>query len=110
MKRAHDTKDGVYHHCNDLFIAGTKDFRSDHNDGLQLPFDDTSIKTKSGRNADEYFRSHHEIDTVICHSLGGAVALSLDKQYKKEGSNPYGTVQSKTFGSPAVSGNLQSPL
>ena len=47
---------------------------------------------------------------MIGHSLGGAVALSLEKQYKKEGNNPYGIVGSKTFGSPAVSGNMSNPL
>ena len=62
--------------------------------------------TTRGRTADKYYRSHHEIDTVIGHSLGGAVALSLEKQYKKEGNNPYGIVQSKTFGSPTVSANF----
>ena len=42
--------------------------------------------------------------------MGGAVALSLEKQYKKEGNNPYGIVQSKTFGSPTVSGNISNPF
>ena len=42
--------------------------------------------------------------------MGGAVALSLEKQYKKEGNNPYGIVQSKTFGAPTVSGDLGLPL
>ena len=59
--------------------------------------DDTLNKTKRGRYADAYYRSHHGIDSVIGHSLGGAVALSLEQQYKKEGSNPFGIVQSKTF-------------
>ena len=68
------------------------------------------IKTKRGRDADMYYRSHHEIDTVIGHSLGGAVALPLEKQYKKEGNDPFGIVQSKTFGSPTVSGNITSPV
>ena len=108
MKLAYETKDGLYQHCNKLFIAGTKDFPTDHLDDLKLPFDDTSNKTKRGRDADAYFRSHHEIDTVIGHSLGGAVALSLEKRYKKEGNNPYGIVQPKTFGAPVVSGNLGS--
>ena len=40
-------------------------------------------KTKRGRHADMYYRSHHEIDTVIGHSLGGAVALSLENNIKK---------------------------
>ena len=84
LKRAYDTRDGLYQHYNKLFIAGTKDFPTDHIDDLKLPFDDTLNKTKRGRDADAYYRSHHEIDAVIGHSLGGAVALSLEKQYKKK--------------------------
>ena len=63
-------------------------------------------KTERGRDADAYYRSHHEIDTVIGHRLGGAVALSLEKQFKKAVNNPYGIIQSKTFGAPTVSGNI----
>ena len=93
-----------------MFIAGTKDFPQDHIDDLKLPLDQTLEKTKRGRDADMYYLSHHEIDTVIGHSLGGAVALSLEKAYKKQGDNPYGIVQSKTFGSPTVSGNISNPV
>jgi len=82
LKRAYETKDGLYQHYNKLFIAGTKNFPQDHIDDLKLPFDDTLNKTKRGRDADAYYRSHHEIDTVIGHSLGGAVALSLEKHIK----------------------------
>ena len=70
LKRAYDTQDGLYQHYNKLFIAGTKDFPQDHLDDLKLPVDDTLNKTKRGRDADAYYRSHHEIDTVIGHSLG----------------------------------------
>ena len=110
LERAYETKYGLYQHYNKLFIAGTKDFPVDHIDDLKLPFDDTLNKTKRGRDADAYYRSHHETDTVIGHSLGGAVALSLEKQCKIEGDNPYGIIQSKTFGSPTVSGNISNPL
>ena len=67
-------------------------------------------ETKRGRDADMHYRSHHEIETVIGHSLGGPVALSLETQYKKEDNNPYGIVQSKTFGAPVVSENIKPPL
>ena len=67
-------------------------------------------KTNRGRDADAYYRSHHEIDTVIGHSLGGAVALSLEEQCKKEGNNPIGIVQPKTLGAPTVSGHIKSQL
>ena len=100
----------MYQHYNKLYIAGTKDFPQDRIADLRLPFDDTLNTTKRGRDADAYYRSHHEIDTVIGHSLGWAVALPLEKQYKKEVNNPFGIVQSKTFGAPAVSGNIKSPL
>ena len=48
-------------------------------DDLKLPLDDTLNKTTRRKTADAYYRNHHEIYTVIGHSLGGAVALSLEK-------------------------------
>ena len=74
-----------------------------------MSFDGTLNKTKRGRNTDAYYRSHHEIDTVIGHSLGGAVALSLEN-HTKTINNPYGIIQSKTFGRPTVSGEIISSL
>ena len=109
LKRAYDTKYGLYQHYNKLFIAGTKD-KIDFVDDLKLPFDETLTKTNRGRDIDSYYRRHHEIDTVIGHSLGGSVALALEKKYKKEDGNPFGIVQSKTFGAPVVSGNISNPL
>ena len=82
LKRAYDTRDGLYQHYNKLFIAGTKDFPQDHIDDLRLPFGDTLNKTKRGRDADAYYRSHHEIDTVIGHPLGPSVGLALQQKYK----------------------------
>ena len=76
----------------------------------KLPFDNTLNKIKRGRDADAYYRSHHEIDTVIGHSLGGAIALPLEKQYKKEVNSPYGIIRSKTLGAPTVPGNITNPL
>ena len=35
LKRAYDTRDGLYQHYNILFIAGTKDFPVDHIDDLK---------------------------------------------------------------------------
>ena len=84
LKRAYDTKDGLYQHYNKLCIAGTKDFPQDHIDDFKLQFDDTLNTIKRGRDADAYYRSHHEIDKVIGHSLGGAVSFALEKQYKKK--------------------------
>ena len=85
MKRAYETTYGLYEHYKKLFIAGTKDQPNDAVDDLKLPFDDTLNKTKRGRGADAYYRSHHDIDTIIAQSLGGAVALSLKDIKNKTG-------------------------
>ena len=108
LKLAFETKDGLYQNDNEVFIAGTKDSPVDHIDDLKLPFDYNLNKIKRGRDADAYYSSHHEMDIVIGHSLGGNVSLALEKQSKKEGDNPYGIVQVKIFGAPVVSGNIGS--
>ena len=76
LKLAYETKDGLYQRYNKLLIAGTNDFPTDRIDDLKLPFGDTLNKTHRGRTADASYRSRHEINTGIGHSLGGAVALS----------------------------------
>ena len=81
LKQAYESKDGLHQHYNTLFIAGPRDFPRDHIDDLKLPINDSLNKTHRGRTADAYYRSHHEIDTVIGHSLGGSVALALEQQY-----------------------------
>ena len=84
LKRSYETKYGSHQHYNKLYIAGTKDFPQDHIDDFKLLFDDTSNETKRCRDADAYYRSHHGIDTVIGHSLGGSVSLALENKYKKK--------------------------
>ena len=37
LKRAYDTRDGLYQHYNKLFIAGTKDWPTDRNYHLMIP-------------------------------------------------------------------------
>ena len=77
LKQAYESKGGLHQHYYTLFIAGTRDWPGDATDDLKLPMNNTLNKTKRGRDSDAYYRSHHEIGTVIGHSLGGAVALSL---------------------------------
>ena len=80
LKRAYESKYGLYQHYDNLFKAGTKDFPQDHIDGFKLPFDDTLNKTKRGRDADAYCRPHHEIDTITGHSLGGQCFSCIRKE------------------------------
>ena len=103
MRLAYETNDGLYQHQHTLFNAGTKDFPVDCIDDLRSPFGDILDKSKRGREAEAYYRSHREIDTVIGHSRCASVSLALGKQHKKEGNNPYGIIQSKAFGAPVIS-------
>ena len=80
---AYEAAHGLYQHYNGI-QCGAKGFPVDRIDGLKLPFDDILNKTKRGRDADAYYRSHHGIDTVIGHPLGGDVSLALEKQYTKK--------------------------
>ena len=45
LKRAYDTKDGLYQHYNKLFIACTNDWPGDAVDDLKLHFGDTLKNT-----------------------------------------------------------------
>ena len=84
LKLAYETKHGIYRHHNKLFIAGTKDFPTDHTDDLKLPFDTTLNKTNRGRDADAYCRSHHEIDTYCYRAFfGWSSGFKFRKQYNK---------------------------
>ena len=74
----------AYNSMDKLVIAGTRDFSRDHIDDLKLQMNDTLHKTERGQDADMYYRSHHEIDTLIGRSLGGAVALSLENSTNKK--------------------------
>ena len=102
MTKAYSSENGLYHHHNKLFIAGTKSLQ-DAWDDLKIPFG----KTMDGVRADNanayYLANQSSIDTVIGHSLGGAIALNLEQKYGKKGDNPYGIIQSKTFGSATAS-------
>ena len=109
LKRAYDSPNRYYHHRNKLFVAGTKDFPQDHVDDLTLPWENTLNLTKRGRDVEAYYKNHMtEIDTVIGHSLGGSVALSLENKYShdKIGIPGVGIKQVKTFGAPVIAANL----
>jgi hypothetical protein len=83
LTKAYAATNGLHQHYNKLFIAGTRDFPRDHWDDLKIPFHQT-LNGKRGRDAEAYYKAHHEVDTVIGHSLGGAIALNLQSRYAKK--------------------------
>ena len=97
LTKAYAAPSGLHQHYNKLFIAGTRDFPIDHWDDLKIPFGKT-LEGKRGRDAEaHYLENQNQIDTVIGHSLGGAIALNLEQKYKDN------IIQSKTFGSATAS-------
>ena len=109
LKLAYDSSNRFYHHRNKLCVAGTQDFPQDHVDALKLPFEDTLILTKRGRDVEAYYKNHMtEIDTVIGHSLGGSVSLALEDKYRHDKIDipGVGIKQVKTFGAPVVAADI----
>ena len=94
LQRAYKTPSGLYQRGNNLYIAGTRDFR-DVIDDLKLPFDKGAKNSKRYEEVKKYLNEHPEINNLIGHSLGGAVAL----QSNKDNPEKYNIV---TYGSPAV--------
>ena len=89
LKRAYDSPNiyvciyiyVYYQHRNNLFIAGTKDFPTNHLDTLTLRVGNNSRLTKRGNDVQAYYRNNMtEHYTVIGHSLGGSVALALEEK------------------------------
>lgn len=94
LKIAYRQPNGIYNYGNSIYVAGTKSL-NDAFDDLKIPFHATKF-TQRYRDAEKYVANPtNNISHVIGHSLGGAVALELQKNY------PH--VQSTTYASPTVS-------
>ena len=78
-----------------LCVAGTKSLR-DVWDDLKIPFGATSWSQRY-TDADRVLDVSPQIRRVVGHSLGGAVALELQK------SHPQLNLQSETYGAPVFS-------
>ena len=100
LTKAYAATNGLHQHYNKLFIAGTRDFPRDYWDDLNILFGKT-LDGKRGHDAEAHYQEHkNQIDTVVGHSLGGAIALNLEQKY---GQQSGGIIQSKTFGSATAS-------
>ena len=53
-------------------------------------------------------RNNYAYHCPFCHHVKPKLEVNLTEN--KEGKNPYGFVQSKTFGAPTVSGNISNPF
>lgn len=94
LEIAYRQPNGIYNFGNTIYVAGTKSL-NDAFDDLKIPFHATKF-TQRYSDAEKYVANPtNNISNVVGHSLGGAVALELQKNF------PH--VQTTTYGSPTVS-------
>ncbi len=94
LDRAYADPNKVFETGDTMYIAGTSSF-GDVVDDIALPFGLTR-RTQRYMAADRMLASNPKIRRVVGHSLGGAVALQMQKDHPQQ-------LESRTYGAPVVS-------
>jgi O6-methylguanine-DNA--protein-cysteine methyltransferase len=84
-----------------MYIKGSSTATDWWDDVSKIPFGDTAQSERYGQAAAAYKKLNDNgkhVDRVVGHSLGGSVALELQKNLAKHGRN----VDSRTFGAPVM--------
>ena len=105
LKKAYSntTDKGLYYHPDNrtLYIAGTKDIPTDVLEDALIPFHMVHHSTRY-RTADHFLKYNSDkVDNVVGHSLGGAVSLKLNQDYRKR-------FKTRTYGAPVYSYNMNT--
>ena len=95
LEKAYGRESKVYMNGDTLYIAGTSSIQ-DIWDDLKIPFNQTA-KSLRYRNAAAALKANKDIVNVVGHSLGGSVALELQKNM------PERKFKSNTYGAPVLS-------
>ena len=91
LRKAYEQPNKIYINNNKMYIAGTSNLQ-DVWDDFKIPFHLTS-RSKRYEDAEKMLKENPQVDNIIGHSLGSAVALELNKN----NNNKYDTT---TYGSP----------
>ncbi len=92
LRKAYSQDSGIYTENDTMFVAGTKS-PQDVWDDLKIPFGLTSWSQRY-KDADRTLQATPHVTRVVGHSLGGAVALELQKTKGLEAT---------TYGAPVIS-------
>jgi pimeloyl-ACP methyl ester carboxylesterase len=95
LNKAYGRGSKLYTHGNTLYIAGTSSLQ-DVWDDLKIPFNQTAHSERY-RKAASLLKVNKDIQNVVGHSLGGSVALELQKNF------PDRKFKSNTYGAPVFS-------
>ena len=81
-----------------LYIAGTQNAQDVYDDVMNVPFWGDMKKAERYKTAEVYLNSNPQIKRLVSHSLGGSVALALQKNY------PERNYEVVTYGAPVFVG------
>ena len=95
LNKAYGRASKLYTHGNTLYIAGTSSLQ-DVWDDLKIPLNLTE-QSERYKKAASLLKVNKDIQNVVGHSLGGSVALELQKDY------PERKFKSNTYGAPVAS-------
>ena len=87
----------TYKYGKTLYIAGSHTARDWYDDFTKIPFGTTSGAYRY-QKADEALKANPDVTRVVGHSLGGAVALELQKNHPNLKSRTYGAPVWDPFG------------
>jgi hypothetical protein len=97
LRRAYESGD-AYTHGSTLYVAGSHTARDWWDDVTKIPFWGDSHKIYRMQMAQKALAANPQTTRVVGHSLGGAVALQLQKDDPKLASRTYGAPVWDPFG------------
>jgi len=95
LNRAYDDTN-YYIHGKTLYIAGTNSWRDVWDDITTIPFYGDVRNSERYQQAEKVLKENPQIKRLIGHSLGGSVALELEKNY------PDQVEFTRTYGAPVL--------
>ena len=79
LQKAYRANKYLYVDGNTMYVAGSQTARDWWDDFTKIPVWGDSKKIQRYQDARDELSKHHEVKNIVGHSLGGSVALQLEK-------------------------------